>query len=75
MTTVDELRTLNDAEIVRGYGDGRRNEADFSATDKGYWHGFLNGLVDGTHAQPSPAQMQLVQAMLDSGEFRKLFGG
>ena len=62
VTTLDELATLDSDECVAGYNAGRKNVADFTQRSKSYWHGYLNGLVDGGHAHPSEAQRKLIQA-------------
>jgi hypothetical protein len=63
VTTLEELDSLDQAALLRGYSAGLKNDADFSEREKGYWHGYLNGLVDGKHsARPSEAQMKLARA-------------
>lgn len=60
VTTVDELLTLNDAEIVEGYNDGYRGEPEPGGNrSKSYWHGWRNGRVDGKH-DPKDAAMALL---------------
>lgn len=64
ITTLEELAALNSDECVAGYHAGRQNAADFTQRSKSYWHGYLNGLVDGGHAKSSEAQQELVRACL-----------
>jgi hypothetical protein len=70
VTTVEELHTLDEAAIVRGYRAGLGNNADFAETDRGYWHGYLNGLVDGGHAKGSPEQAALAHAYVNGGQLK-----
>jgi hypothetical protein len=74
VTTLEELDSLNDGELVRGYWDGYRNTAQFASRDKGYWHGYLNGQVDGGHIpRPSEAQMTLARLSVQRGDFAAIF--
>ena len=68
ITTAAELATLDPVQIVRGYRDGSRNFADFTERDRGYWHGYCNGLVDGGHGKPSAEQRALVRAVAPGGK-------
>ena len=68
ITTAADLATLDEVQIERGYRDGLRNFADFAERDPGYWHGFLNGMVDGGHCQPSAEQRALARAMAPGGK-------
>jgi hypothetical protein len=70
VTTV-ELRSLDEAAIVRGYRAGFDNAPDYSERDRGYWHGYLNGLVDGGHAKGTSAQAELATAYVRSGALRQ----
>ena len=68
VTTAAELATLDERQIVRGYRAGLDNAADFSEHDRGYWHGYCNGLVDGGHGKPSAEQRALVRAVAPGGK-------
>lgn len=62
VTTVDELLTLNDAEIVEGYNDGYRGEPEPGGNrSKSYWHGWRNGRVDGGHDEKDMAMAILAR--------------
>lgn len=63
VTTVAELDTLDDTEIVEGYHDGRAGEPEPGDNrSKAYWHGWRNGRVDGGHeANPDGAMMELIR--------------
>ena len=71
VTTVEELQSLDEKQIVRGYRAGLTNDPSYGERDKGYWHGFLNGLVDGRHVgKPSDAQAALARAYVVGGALR-----
>lgn len=61
ITTIEELLSCNEAELLAGYRAGLRNEADFARLDRAYWHGYFNGLVDGKHMHPTREQRELVR--------------
>ncbi len=65
MTTLEELNALDDTSLVRGYRAGLKNAGDYSEQDDGYWHGFLNGLVDSGQATISPDQEKLARAYVE----------
>lgn len=51
VTTLDELESLNDEEVIEGYFDGLKNEPEpGNNRSKSYWHGWRNGMVDGGYA-------------------------
>lgn len=56
--TVEEADAFDEKVLVAGYRAGTKNEADFSQRDKAYWHGYLNGQVDGGFMQISGEQQQ-----------------
>lgn len=61
-TTLD---SLDDADVLDGYRDGRRNEPEPGDNRSlAYCHGWRNGRVDGGHAQPSREQMALVRLVI-----------
>jgi hypothetical protein len=60
VTTIAELDTLDDAEILEGYMDGLRGEPEPGDNrSKAYWHGWRNGFVDGGHREHDPAGIAL----------------
>lgn len=67
VTTVLELQSLDNSAMVRGYGAGRKNAPDYAERDRGYWHGFLNGLVDGGHSRISAEQERFARDYVSSG--------
>ena len=65
VVTLDELDALDQAEIIEGYWDGYDNGPRPSGNrSKAYWHGWRNGMVDGKHAEPDPAQRAQVRAVI-----------
>lgn len=70
VTTVIELQALDEKLMVEGYAAGRQNRMDITQTDPAYHHGYLNGLVDGGHAELSPAQALLARDYVQSGALR-----
>ena len=70
VTTVAELATLDERAMVRGYKAGLDNVADFTERDRGYWHGYTNGLVDGGHARTTPEQQALARDYTNGGALR-----
>ena len=67
VVTVEELETLDEAEMIEGYSDGFSNEPRPSGNrSKAYWHGWRNGMVDGKHADPDEAQAILAAAFVAS---------
>ncbi len=65
--TLEELDSLDEKALVRGYFAGRSGDANYSETDKAYWHGYLNGLVDSGKSSPSGAQRQLAAEYVRRG--------
>lgn len=53
VSTLAELDTLDDDEIVEGYRDGRAGEPEPGDNrSKSYWHGWRNGARDGGYTDP-----------------------
>jgi hypothetical protein len=70
VTTTEELRTLDEAAMVRGYRAGLGNAADWTERERGYWHGYLNGMGDGGHAKASAEQAELARACVNGGALK-----
>tara|TARA_R110000823_G_scaffold226788_2_gene354338 strand:+ start:5165 stop:5521 length:357 start_codon:yes stop_codon:yes gene_type:complete len=70
VTTLEELQTLDEAALVRGYRAGLSNSADWTERERGYWHGYLNGMVDGGHAKTSREQAELAHEYVKRGGLR-----
>ena len=57
VTTVEELETLDDVDMVEGYRGGRQGDPEPGGNrSKSYWHGWRNGRVDGKHDEGDAAQ-------------------
>lgn len=47
ITTLEDLFSQDEAEIVAGYWAGRRGDPEpGNAYSRGYWHGYRNGVTD-----------------------------
>lgn len=58
--TVEDLNTLDEAEIIEGYRDGREDAPEPGDNrSRSYWHGWRNGMVDGKHREADEAQRAL----------------
>lgn len=68
--TAADLDTLDDAEIVEGYHDGRTGEPEPGGDrSRSFWHGWHVGRVDGGHDRPDADGMALVDGVLRDGGF------
>ena len=61
ITTQAQLDALDSDLIVAGYRAGFRNVPDYTQREQAYWHGYLNGQVDGHHMPISREQMLLAR--------------
>jgi hypothetical protein len=59
VTTLEELGTLDHAEVMEGYMDGLKGEPCGDNRSRSFWHGWRNGMVDGGHAAKQPDQAEL----------------
>ena len=64
ITTVEALNQLDSDLMVKGYQAGYANTPDYTQRDQAYWHGYLNGQVDGKHMQISDQQRELAHAVV-----------
>ena len=62
VTTVEECEALDRDVMVKGYRAGYANTPDYTQRDKAYWHGYMNGQVDGGFMPASPEQQELARA-------------
>lgn len=61
--TVEDFRTLDDADVLEGYLGGFDGEAEPGNTrSRSYWHGWRNGRVDSARCLPDLAHMALAEA-------------
>jgi hypothetical protein len=50
VTTLEELDSLNEDEILQGYLSGRQGSAaPGDDKSKSFWHGWRNGMIDSGH--------------------------
>jgi len=70
VTTIIELQALDEELVVEGYQAGLKNHQDLAQTSPSYLHGYLNGLVDGKHAAPTPSQHLLAREYIESRSLR-----
>ncbi|WP_029002763.1 hypothetical protein [Azorhizobium doebereinerae] len=60
VTTLEDLASLDEAEMLDGYRDGRAGEpAPGGNRSRSYWHGWRNGAVDGRHRTIDQHQVDL----------------
>ncbi len=75
VSTVAELRLLDDAELLEGYLDGfHREPAPGDNRSKSYWHGWRNGMVDCGAHKGDAAQAALAHEVVSTGYLRELCG-
>ena len=64
VTTLEDLATLNAAELVAGYWSGRADEPNPGTTrSRSFWHGWCSGMVDSGHMPVTPGQEALARAV------------
>lgn len=66
ITTVEQLDALDSDVMVIGYRAGFRNTPDYTQRDRAYWHGYMNGQVDGHHMPIADEQRRLAHALVES---------
>jgi len=65
VTTLADLDSLDDAELLEGYRDGRAGEPEpGNNRSRSYWHGWRNGAVDGGHRDKDLAQSELARVVV-----------
>lgn len=63
VSTLADLDTLDDAEVVAGYRDGLANEPEpGNSRSRSYWHGWRNGMADRGLREIDEAQRELARA-------------
>lgn len=59
------LATLDDAEVIDGYHDGRAGEPEPGDNRSfSYWHGWRNGASDAGHREIDGAQRELAASYI-----------
>ena len=66
ITTVEQLDALDSDRMVAGYLAGFHNEPNYTERDRAYWHGYMNGQVDGGFMPISDEQAELARAVVAS---------
>ena len=66
VTTMTALATLNDAEIIEGYHDGRAGDPCGDNRSRYYWHGWRNGMMDSKRMPSDSASEQLAHEYVKS---------
>lgn len=56
-----DLATIDEAEILEGYWDGRTNEPCGGNRSRSYWHGWRNGMMDAHHLKGDKASAALAR--------------
>lgn len=64
VVSVDDLSTLDDAEIIEGYLDGRDGLPCGGNRSRSYWHGWRNGMVDSGRMGAAPEMSALAADFL-----------
>ena len=60
VSTIEDFRTLDEADVLLGYMDGFDGAAaPGSDRSRSYWHGWRNGMVDSGRCSPDDAQHAL----------------
>lgn len=71
VSTLADLDTLDEAEILEGYWDGRAGEPEpGNNRSRSYWHGWRNGRVDGRHDKGDQAMQALARAVVGRERMR-----
>ena len=64
VTTVQDLDSLNDDEIMAGFEAGLDGAPEpYDSQTRSYWHGWRNGAVEGGHMRRDDAQRALTEAI------------
>lgn len=64
VTTLEQLAALDGDTMLAGYLAGYHNEPNYTRREQAYWHGYLNGQVDGGYMPKSDEQAQLARAYI-----------
>lgn len=66
ITTLEQLKSLDNSKIVAGYFAGFKSTPNYTEQDGAYWHGYMNGQVDGNHMPISDEQRELARVYVAS---------
>jgi hypothetical protein len=67
VSTIADLESLNDDEILEGYLAGSQNLPCGDNVSRSYWHGWRNGMVDFQHMKPDYHMMYLAKEAINNG--------
>lgn len=67
VTTMEDLDTLDEAEVMAGYWSGRAGdpEPSHNLVTRSRWHGWRNGAMDGGHIPHDAAAQALASAYIE----------
>lgn len=66
--TVEDLSSLDEAEMLEGYQSGYKGEAEpGSDRSRSFYHGWRNGMVDSKRLVATPEQLNLAREVVQSG--------
>lgn len=71
ITTVAELELFDESKMVAGYLDGFKKKPNYTERANAYWHGYMNGQVDGNFVPVSREQQVLAAVVVQSGYLQK----
>lgn len=72
ITKAADLDTLDDAETLEGYRDGRAGDPPPGDNRSfSYWHGWRQGSADGGHREHDEADRLLARDVIESGWLRR----
>ena len=64
-TRYDQIKDLDDDELIEGYRDGSRGEPEPGDNRSyAYWHGWTKGALDGGHRETNQSDILLVRDVL-----------
>lgn len=67
VSTLEDLATLDDDEVLEGYRDGLDNAPEPGGNrSRSYWHGWRNGMADRGRIQPDGAMRQLAREYIEA---------
>lgn len=61
ITTKEQVDTLDQDLLVKGYLAGLHSAPNYTQKDQAYWHGYLNGQVDAGKLPASLEQHELAR--------------
>jgi ribosome modulation factor len=73
VSTVEELRTLDERDVISGYWAGFNGREEPGVEfNRSYWHGWRNGMMDQGRLKPDAASAALASAVVESGYLREV---